>query len=284
MAYIEKSIPLGGANLNFKIVNGTTEPTNPSENMIWINTGTDIGEWQFSTTEPATRVDGTALQVGDVYMQTSNLSNIEFNVLKKNGLYLRLNVVCLYTDTGWINTVTYIYQNANWVLVDSNVYLYLNGNEYKQTTGGWVALAYGHSLATNYEPTITRDENNITFSLGTQTGSNGWGGTCATANDIDLTNINSIEFTISQIQAATYRMVSFVVFDRSKGYMGAAGTWSTPSYAAAYKSFFANVAVGTTYSLDTSDLSGEYAVGVFFHSAASAGTMSVTLSSIIAKP
>ena len=44
---MNKVVPLngfgGGSNpLNFKIVGGTTQPSNPVENMIWVQTSVDI--------------------------------------------------------------------------------------------------------------------------------------------------------------------------------------------------------------------------------------------------
>ena len=48
MAIVERAMPLSGGGLNFKIVGGTTEPTNPKENTVWINTDVDIGEWQMA--------------------------------------------------------------------------------------------------------------------------------------------------------------------------------------------------------------------------------------------
>lgn len=41
-----------GAPLNFKVVGGTTEPTNPKENMIWVNTDQKITEWAFAVENP----------------------------------------------------------------------------------------------------------------------------------------------------------------------------------------------------------------------------------------
>lgn len=44
---------VGGANpLNFKVVGGTTEPTNPKENTIWVNTDEKITSWHFGAEEP----------------------------------------------------------------------------------------------------------------------------------------------------------------------------------------------------------------------------------------
>ena len=38
--------------LNFEIVGGTAEPSNPEENTIWVNTDTNITGWEFSANEP----------------------------------------------------------------------------------------------------------------------------------------------------------------------------------------------------------------------------------------
>lgn len=42
----------GGMSLNFKVVGGTSAPSNPKENTIWVNTSTAIHAWDFSATEP----------------------------------------------------------------------------------------------------------------------------------------------------------------------------------------------------------------------------------------
>lgn len=42
----------GGAGLNFKVVGGTTQPTNPKENTIWINTDAEITSWAFAPVDP----------------------------------------------------------------------------------------------------------------------------------------------------------------------------------------------------------------------------------------
>lgn len=42
----------GGNPLNFKVVGGTTEPTNPKENTIWVYTHVGITSWHFGAEEP----------------------------------------------------------------------------------------------------------------------------------------------------------------------------------------------------------------------------------------
>ena len=57
MATIHKALPLGGSGgLNFDVVGGTTEPTNPKENTIWVNTETKIEYWSLEPTEPLKEV------------------------------------------------------------------------------------------------------------------------------------------------------------------------------------------------------------------------------------
>ena len=45
----------GGDNLNFKVVNGTTQPGSPKENTLWVNTSEAIHAWDFSATAPLRR-------------------------------------------------------------------------------------------------------------------------------------------------------------------------------------------------------------------------------------
>ena len=51
MAVNYRALPLltGKPFLNFNVVGGTTEPTNPKENTIWINTDTPISYWSLSS-------------------------------------------------------------------------------------------------------------------------------------------------------------------------------------------------------------------------------------------
>lgn len=42
----------GGASLNFKVVGGTSAPSSPTANTIWVNTDTAITGWHFGADEP----------------------------------------------------------------------------------------------------------------------------------------------------------------------------------------------------------------------------------------
>jgi hypothetical protein len=69
----------GGGGLNYTVVGGTSAPSNPKENTIWVNTSTAITSHVFSATQPT----GSA---GMVWIQIGVESGVEFNALKKNGI------------------------------------------------------------------------------------------------------------------------------------------------------------------------------------------------------
>lgn len=68
----------GGATMNFKVVGGTTAPSNPKENTIWINTATPITSYVFSATEPSSAEEGM------VWISVGAASNVAFSATKKN--------------------------------------------------------------------------------------------------------------------------------------------------------------------------------------------------------
>lgn len=146
---IHKAKPLAGISLNYEVVGGTTAPTNPKENTIWINTDVAIGEHQFSYTQPTTRIDGSTLQAGDIWLQTAETTKYNFNALKKNELYLHVKNIYQLINGGWQEAVASIYQNGAWtkffydtVVVDTSTTAPVNtwnrcyGWEDWRTTGG----------------------------------------------------------------------------------------------------------------------------------------------------
>lgn len=98
----------GGANLNFKVVGGTTQPTSPKENTIWVNTRTKISEWTFSATQPVNPTDGM------VWFSTGKSSSVEFNALKKNRLNVYPISVKQYISGKWTNKTAKTYLNGKW--------------------------------------------------------------------------------------------------------------------------------------------------------------------------
>lgn len=98
----------GGAPLNFKVVGGTTQPSNPTENTIWVNTSTAISNWIFSATQP------TSPQSGCVWFTVGSVSQIAFNSLKKNMIMVYPMSAMQYSGISWAKVTAKIYQNNTW--------------------------------------------------------------------------------------------------------------------------------------------------------------------------
>ena len=99
----------GGASLNFKVVAGTTEPTNPKENMIWVKTSNKITGWYFSATQPENMAEG------EVWFTTGESSEFAFNALKKNTLQVYPVSAKQYVSGAWVDKEAKSWQGGEWV-------------------------------------------------------------------------------------------------------------------------------------------------------------------------
>lgn len=97
----------GGGGLNLKVVGGTTQPTNPRENTIWINTTTAITSYALSPTQPENGTEGL------VWLKTAD-TGVEINVGKKNSIVLYLSTAKLYTGGKWVSINGFVYVNSAW--------------------------------------------------------------------------------------------------------------------------------------------------------------------------
>lgn len=179
----------GGAGLNFKIVNGTTQPASPGENMIWVNTPTEITGYVFSATQPESPTAGT------VWISTGASSPVAFNAMKKNGLWVYPQSCYQYINNTWTTKTAKTYQDGTWV--DWVAYLYATGNEYASLTGGWSGVCAGFGQAGGIMPTVTKGATSITAEVTTMYTS----GQLITANSIDLSNYNTLSFNVAALVA-----------------------------------------------------------------------------------
>ena len=137
----------GGTALNFRVVGGTTAPTNPAENCIWVNTDTTITSWIFSATEPS------PAEAGRVWISTGTSSPIEFNALKKNGIQVYPISAKQYVSGAWVKVTAKSYQGGEWV--DWIEVFYPNGKlstwavGYKQTANGSLTISDGDLVLTS---------------------------------------------------------------------------------------------------------------------------------------
>lgn len=121
----------GGVSLNYKVVGGTSQPSNASENTIWVNTSTAITSHVFSATESEKPAEGM------VWFNIGTSCTAPINVLKKNTLMVYPTAVQQYVSGAWVAKEAKTYQSGAWV--DWIFYLYNSGNIMEGITGGWTA-------------------------------------------------------------------------------------------------------------------------------------------------
>ena len=97
-----------GVELNFEIVGGTTEPTNSTDNTIWVNTDTEISSWAFSATEPSNPTEGM------VWILVGVSSAFEFNALKENTNQIYPISAKQYVSGTFVNKHVKSYQGGEW--------------------------------------------------------------------------------------------------------------------------------------------------------------------------
>lgn len=233
----------GSGGVNFKVVGGTTEPASPKENTIWVNTSVTIPSWAFSATEPESPVAGM------VWISTGISSVVEFNALKKNAIQVYPISAKQYVDGQWVNVEAKIYQNGEWIQWSTLVtYLYNNGDSCTENGGEWVAEGVALESGTNkVVPTLTEGDSTLTMSI-----KSSGGGIVRKNEKIDLTGFDTLSVTGDFSVGSSSAWLVIVVWT-------SIGTYS-------YQNRAASNGIGTsgnnaTYTIDVSELEGEYYIG-----------------------
>lgn len=225
---------VGGADINFKVVGGTTQPASPKENTIWVNTSTKISEWTFSATQPVNPTDGM------VWFSTGKSSSVEFNALKKNRLNVYPISVKQYISSKWTDKTAKTYQGGKWV--DWLTYLYDGGSS------GWKVASKGSGWANG---TLSYDKA-LVLTLSSDT-------TCiavTTNASVDLTDFKTMRVVVSSASTNLSKAYNWIGISNSNDFSWnpeSAGS-RLPSCVVANKSFTAS----GTITLDITSLNGKY--------------------------
>ena len=164
----------GVGGLNFKVVGGTTQPANPTENMIWVNTSETIADWVFSATQP-TAADGR------VWISTGAASNFSFNALKKNGLIVCPMSAKQYVNYALVDVTAMSYQDGEWR--EWVTYISINETDWSRAIP-YPSSSYSHG-------TYNIADNKLAGSVQNKYQS------VAIVRQFDFSNIQQIEFNYS---------------------------------------------------------------------------------------
>lgn len=231
----------GGANpLNFKVVGGTSAPANPKENTIWVNTSVAVKAWGFVSQKPT--LAGAEGAVYFVAETSTNNKTADFNALKKNSIWLNPIEAWQYVSGAWVSKTAKTYQNGKWVDWINYEYLYKDGNQYSNITGGW-----GYNNGKLYANLGTE----ISWSA---TSSNTLDSAVYTKNKIDLSSKTRLIVEKVNLQKLSHLSSAGYV---DIGVVSAVGT-TTPTFSS--KKTVSTVGLHENVELDISSLSGSYYV------------------------
>lgn len=259
------AIPSTYTQLNFNVVSGTSQPSSPAANTIWVNTSTSITSWVFSATQP------TSPTAGMVWFQTSTSATAAFNALKKNNITVYPTGCKQYISGAWVDKTAKTYQGSTWVDWWAGE-LYDSGNEYTGITGGWQVSGMSERGNGTHLATLTK---NTTYLQITHPAGEG-GCVVEVANDIDLTNFSTLTFTLEGSNAG-YGKSAIVVYNRGTTQISS----SVEGYenAKAVKAWERKTSTVTIpkgdYSVDVSSLSGKFALGYYVYSGGGQNTAKI---------
>ena len=193
-------------------------------------------------------VKGDAM--GQVWISASTSSHIPFNALKKNGVMVYPTTAKQYINGAWTYKEAKIYQGGSWVNLWDG-YLYKDGNEYTEVTGGWDCfgkrLEEWSGSGGAGTPIMTRNVDSLTMA----TAGNGSGTIHYCKNKIDLTNYNTLKYIGTLTNSASDIWHMLCVWSEFGAYCDSnRAAWSPLDGTA-----------GSTLSIDVSALSGEFYIG-----------------------
>ena len=223
------------SGLNFSVVGGTSQPSNPSNNTIWVNTGNTITSWVFSHNQPNSPTEGMVWIVNGV----SGIN--EFNAVSDVNLRVQVASVKQYISGSWVIKTTKVYQNGVWH--ETILYLYNNGYNNTSVTGGWTTTRYNYSsdVGNQGTPTITYNAANIKY--------------------VSNQNQHCIFNTVQKVDLTPYKTLKATI---SKCILGNGNSRMNLSVKNApncyYWTYVASTSISgaNTYSVNIESLSGEY--------------------------
>lgn len=248
----------GSGGLNFRIVGGTSEPSNPRENLIWVNTDVKITSWIFSANEPENPESGT------VWISTGSSSTVEFNAIKKNGIQVYPLSAKQYIDGVWVDVEAKVYQNGKWVDL---LYVYLISGSTLNTAfaGAWNQTTGQQGVGGSAQ--MTSEGLVVTANKG-----NGGSGSVfryGPDNKINFSDFNSIEFVVD-IKSGSGKFAAIVTSEFATGYNSANIAYVDTAISQANQ----------TVSMDVSGVNGEYYLRVGTNSTATAAAYSYVIKSL----
>lgn len=251
----------GDDGFKARIFDGTSPPSSPKDNDIWINTSIAINGWELS--DKALPI-GWAMGTGFVYIKGDfggsydyrNTTGLNLAIPgNHNGtVYARLTSCVQYNGSTWENKDAWIWHGSQWYQFSSawDGHLFNYGDTYSSITGGWVARDIAHTTDQygpyNAAPSVQAQSNGGVKVYMSNTGKSGiW----TTANKVSLAGFSTLTFNGNLYDSHGWNRAQLDIWSDF-------GTYSSENVVARLNATYN----AGTYTLDISSLTGSYYIGV----------------------
>lgn len=228
----------GARALLINVVGGLTQPTNPREGTIWVNTSAAEPDYILSANQPGNPSSGLAwIKLGS--------DGVSLPVDKKGTLAINLAGCTVYSGTAWENVDAWVYTGGQWVQFSEQRYYLIKNGVIVAPSAGWGGRASADSngpISESKAPTI----------------SNVSGGLKIYVSGKEY--IRSLYATNAQIDITKYVKLCAQLTDIS-GY-GFVGVAKTYSLSFENNGFEDKASISDTVYIDLSELTGNFYVAI----------------------
>lgn len=238
----------GVSPLNFRVIGGTSQPSSPRTNDIWVNTSADIANAIFTPVNPGSTTEGR------VWFELGLTSASAFSALKGDTLITLCPIDCQqYVSGAWVRKTAKRYTGSAWVDYVRYDTIYNAGDENEPITGGFVSKAWaGAHDETPGTPVITRNSANIAFAM-----DSGYGAV-HTQNKVGVSNYKTLYatgvFNMGAPDGATNSH-----YQAMRLWSSVSGVYFTTDAVATL--FITTDTASKTVAIDLSNISGSYYIG-----------------------
>lgn len=265
MSIIGRAITVGGGSgINLKVVGGTTQPSNPKENTIWVKTSSAVGNVYYTAVAPSSPA------LNDIWISVHPTYVTRYiPISDKPYTQLPVSFCCQYDGNYWQGKETMVYMNSAW----KGLKLLLHQKSLGiGSTSYWSAFATQGNYASTQNlqaPTFESSENGLAIKqVSSRRGTAVYG--TSSADTIDFSKYSQISM-VYYSSAANYRELCV-----TQTWPDLSGKYTCDKYIQKNNS---SASTTTEMVLDTSDITtSEYvAVGIL-------NSQTVTIFSLVLYP
>lgn len=190
----------------------TATPKDTSIFNIGVVTTNPITGWHFACEQPETMAEG------EVWFFTGTYSTGKFNALKQNSVMVYPMSVKQMVSGALQEVIAKFYQSGAWV--EWALYLYNNGDERTNITGGWTSAGkpWSSSVNNSKAPTLTKNEDSMSVTI-----SGTGGGVVATNQTVDVSEYKNLHAEITASAARGNEFSTFALLKPGYSYISDAG-------------------------------------------------------------